>query len=562
MGMKVGVYICECGPNIADKIDIDSIIRAIPSMEEFEGVECVVKRYKLLCSKEGQAFLADEIKSQELTHLVVAACSPRDHEATFMNVCKDASLNPYLFKMVNIREHCAWIISDKEEATQKAVRYIRAGIRRVMSQSELMEKELESRPDVLIIGGGVAGLEAALILASPERKVYLVEKSGQLGGKSIHSSSLLPRHDGSTDVLKTRISEIEKNEQIRVFLNTEMEKAVGFFGNFEITLKSRRESEAPNEIQVGAVVIATGFQLMNPKIIPSFQYAEEDDVYDLLNVEQFLGDSEKMMLRTGKPLRSVALVHCVGREEKGYCSGFCCTTLLSLARRLKEKLPGVSVTAYHRDLCLAHKTDQAFYEEVKGLGVQFVRVKGVQVQGKRLSFFDMEDKKKEETPDMIILAPAMEPDASSEKLDRMLRIHRDDLGFFRETHHHLNPVATSTDGIYIVGACRGPMGISDSILQAQAAGGKILTRLIPGKKFVPEVKVSEIMEAFCTGCKACLDVCCYGAIFFNEEKNISVVNEAVCRGCGNCAAACPSGAIRAKHFTGSQLYQEIIEAIR
>jgi heterodisulfide reductase subunit A len=147
MSMKIGVYVCECGPNISDRVDIDAVIEEVSSLEEFEDVELIVKRYKLLCSNEGQVFLENEIKENALTHLVVAACSPRDHESTFMNVCKKTALNPYLFKMVNIREHCAWIIPNKAEATEKAVRYIRAGIRRAIRQSELLEKELEARPD-------------------------------------------------------------------------------------------------------------------------------------------------------------------------------------------------------------------------------------------------------------------------------------------------------------------------------------------------------------------------------------------------------------------------------
>ena len=210
MSIKIGVYICECGPNIADKVDIDAIIKQLPSLQEFEDVNMIVKRHKLLCSNDGKEFLENEIKSNELTHLVVAACSPRDHESTFMNVCKNTSLNPYLFKMVNIREQCAWIISDKIEATEKAIRYVRAGIRRTLNQSELMERELDSRPDVLIIGGGIAGMETALTLASEKRKVYLVEKSEALGGKSVNYLQLLPRQGANADIIQQKIQQMRR----------------------------------------------------------------------------------------------------------------------------------------------------------------------------------------------------------------------------------------------------------------------------------------------------------------------------------------------------------------
>jgi heterodisulfide reductase subunit A len=562
MSMKIGVYICECGPNIADKVDIDAIIREIPSMAEFEGVELIVKRFKLLCSNEGQEFLEEEIKSLGLTHLVVAACSPRDHESTFMNICKKTSLNPYLFKMVNIREHCAWIISDKAEATKKATRYIRGGIRRALYQSELMEKALDSKPDVLIVGGGIAGMEAALTLAGERRMVYLVEKAEDLGGKSVLFSKLFPHKGDSTDWVQQKIQDVRQNEQIQVFTKTELESVVGFFGNFEIGLKSTGPNGQQTELKVGAIVAAPGFQLLDPKKLPQYQYKKEDDVYTFLEIESMISREGKIHRRSGEPPKSVALVHCVGRDEKGYCSTVCCGSMIKIAGTIREQLPEVSVKALYRDMCLPHKADQGFYEEIKAQGTEFIRVKDTRLKKNRVAYTGADGAKKEITADMVILAPAMEPAEGTENLANLLSIPLDETGFFQEAHHHLDPVATSTEGIYIVGAAHGPAGIQDSMVQAQAAAGKILTKLIPGEKIVPEVKVSTIIEDFCTGCQSCLEVCCYGAITYDDIKGVSVINEAVCRGCGNCAASCPSGAIRARHFTSPQLYQEMIEAIR
>ena len=562
MGMKIGVYVCECGPNIADHVDIDTILEKIPSFEEFEDAELIVKRYKLLCSNEGQIFLENEIKSNELTHLVVAACSPRDHESTFMNVCKKTTLNPYLFKMVNIREHCAWIIADKAEATEKAIRYIRAGIRRTIRQSELLEKELETRPDVLIIGGGIAGIEAALTLAGEKRKVYLIEKRESLGGKSILYSRLLPRQGGGVDTMQQMVREVRQNEHIQVFTETVLESVVGFFGNFEIILKDVKDSTLKTELRVGAIVVASGFKLLDPKKLPQYQYQKEDEVYTSLEIESMISKEGKITLKSGEPPKSVAFVHCVGRDEKGYCSKICCSIMIKIARMIKTQLPDVSIKTYYRDMCLPNKADQNFFEEAKEQGIEFIRVREIQLKKNQIKFTGIDGSKKESSAELVILAPAMEPADGTAALAELLSISLNETGFFQEAHHHLNPVATSTEGIYIVGAAHGPKGISESMIQAQAAGGKILTRLIPGKKIVPEVKVSQILEDFCTGCQTCLEVCCYGAISFNEMKGISVVNEAVCRGCGNCVASCPSGAIRARHFTSSQLYTEMIEAIR
>jgi heterodisulfide reductase subunit A len=236
--------------------------------------------------------------------------------------------------------------------------------------------------------------------------------------------------------------------------------------------------------------------------------------------------------------------------------------MIKIAQTIRSQNPDIEIRAFYRDMCLPHKEDQGYYEKVRAQGIDFIRVRDAGVAGNRIKYTAHDGAGAETESDMVILAPAMEPAEGTESLAAILNIPVGESGFFQERHHHLNPVATAAEGIYIVGCARGPADIPESVCQAQAAAGKILTSLIPGEKIIPEVKVSTILEDFCTGCKSCLDVCCYGAITFNEAKGISVVNEAVCRGCGNCAASCPSGAIRARHFTSPQLYQEMIEALR
>jgi heterodisulfide reductase subunit A len=252
MSEKIGIYVCECGPNIADKVDIEKIMDEISKLEDFKDQELIVKRHKLLCSNEGKEFLEKEINENKLTHLVCAACSPRDHDTTFINVCKKTQLNPYLYRIVNIREHCAWIIPDKEEATRKAIQYIHAGMNRVLYQDSLFEKELDSNPDVLIIGGGIAGMEAALNLAGEKRKVFLIEKEENLGGKA----AFLP---------KQKISDVQKNKNIKVFTKTVLDKLIGFMGNFEIVLKSTENPDETTELLAGAVVVATGYEFFDSK---------------------------------------------------------------------------------------------------------------------------------------------------------------------------------------------------------------------------------------------------------------------------------------------------------
>ena len=561
MQRKIGVYVCECGPNISEKIDIDKVIAAISSSTD----AAVVEKFKLLCSADGKKFLEDEIKKHKLTHLVVAACSPKDHEKTFMQVCEKAGINPYLFQLANIREQCAWITEDKEQATKKAIRMIKAAIGRVRYHSSLDKKEIDSNPDVLVIGGGIAGIEASLQLASPDRKVYLVEKASSLGGLVTNFEKNFLGMKPISDFIDKKIQDVKHNENIKIFTDTEVEEAIGFFGNFEIKLKNPDEEIESIGFNVGAIVLATGSKLFDPKIIPEYGYGKIDNVLTSLEFEKMNKDG-KISLKNGKTPKSVAIIHCVGRDEKGYCSEICCMYSLKFARYLKDKIPQVKVTNFYSDLCIPGKTHQKFYEQTKAKNVDMVRFSDIEIAKNKdqmtLEYKDEKGGKKSLLADMIILSPAVEPSIDASKMAEITGISQDEEGFYEEAHEKINPVSTSTEGIYIIGCAQGPKNITDTLVQSEAAAGKILSSLVPGRKIEPEVKTSEISESFCIGCKTCLSVCSYGAITFDETKKVSVVNEVICRGCGNCVAACPSGAASIKHFKFNQIYQEVKEAIK
>ena len=549
MSEKIGIYVCECGPNIASKVDIEKIMDEISKLEDFKDKELVIKNHKLLCSNEGKEFLEKEINENKLTHLVCAACSPRDHDTTFINVCKKTQLNPYLYRIVNIREHCAWIIPDKEEATRKAIQYIHAGMNRVLYQDSLFEKELDSNPDVLIIGGGIAGMEAALNLAGEKRKIFLIEKEENLGGKAV----FLPEQ---------KISDIQKNNNIKVFTKTVLDKLIGFMGNFEIVLKSTENPDETTELLAGAVVVATGYEFFDSKKLTEFKFEDKDDVINSLEAERMFSENKKITLKNGKEPKSVTLIHCVGRKEVGFCSKICCDYMLKISNYLMEQSSNIKVTHLIKYLNLPYKNSQNFYNKIKEKGVEFIRYSDLSVNGTRVEYTDINNKKSKLESDLVILAPAMIASKDSEELAELLSIDLHETGYFQEVHQKINPVSSTTDGIFIIGSARGPANIIDAMQQAKAATGKIFTQLIPGEKIIPEVMVSEILEAYCTGCQTCLQVCGYDAIYFDDERGISVVNEAVCRGCGNCVGSCPSGSIRTKHFTNLQLYQEVKEAIR
>jgi len=559
MTMKIGVYICECGPNISEKVDIDKAIDAVSSMSDV----AVVDRYKLLCSSDGKKFLEEEIKKHGLTHLVVSACSPKQHEKTFMEVCENAGINPYLFQIVNIREQCAWITEDKDEATEKAIRLTKAAIRRVRYHAPLEKKEIECNTDVLVIGGGIAGIEASLQLVSANRKVYLVEKTQSIGGLLTNFEKTFPDMQPSSALINQKIQSLNNNENIKVFTDSEVEEVLGFFGNFEIKVKKKTEEE-PIEFDVGAVVVATGSNIFDPKKTPQYGYGKFDNVINSLEFEK-MNLSGKISLKNGKIPKSVAIIHCVGRNEKKYCSEICCMYSLKFVRYLTNKIPDVKVSNFYSDLCLPGKSYQKFYEQTKG-NTDFVRSMDVKITEKdgklNIEYKDETGKKSDLSVDMVILSSAIEPTSDASKLAEIIGMSQGDGGFFAEEHEKLGPVSTSTEGVYVVGSSQDPKSISETMVQSEAAAGEILSSLVPGKKIEPEVKVSHISESLCTGCKTCLSVCSYGVITFNEEKKISVVNEAICRGCGNCAAACPSGAATIKHFTFDQIYQELMEAVK
>ena len=559
MDYKIGVYVCECGPNIGEKIDIDEVVNKIGLIDEV----AIVKKYSLLCSVDGKKYLESEIKKNNLTHLVVAACSPKQHDKTFMEVCEKSGINPYLYQLANIREQCAWITDDKDEATSKAIRMIKAAISRVKFHSPLEKKEIESNPDVLVIGGGIAGIETCLELASNKRKVILVEKSDELGGIIKNFEKTYPTMNKVSSILNQKILDIQNNKNIKIFTNSEAKNIIGFFGNFEIEIFDNKEEES-EELKVGAVVLATGSSFIDLKKNTKFGYGKYDNVISSLEFEK-MNLSNKILLKNGKPPKSVAIIYCVGRNEVGYCSSICCMYSIKFNRYLQEKISGASVTNFYSDLCIPGKTNQYFYEESKNTNIKFLRSNDVNITEKEkklvVNYLDENDKKQSLLFDMIILSPAITSNADSSKIAEISNISQDDKGFFEEEHEKLNPVSTTTDGIYIIGSSQEPKSITDTIIQAGAASGRILSSLIPGKKIEPEVKISKISESFCIGCKTCINVCSYGAIEFDESRKISVVNEVICRGCGNCVAACPSGAASIKHINFNQIYQEILEAV-
>jgi heterodisulfide reductase subunit A len=643
---RIGVYICECGPNIKDILNIDELVKYAGDLEAVVWV----KRYSLLCSKESGDRIAKEIKEHRLTRVVIAGCSPKEHEHTFREILRKADLNPFLLQMANIREQCAWVIKDKKRATESAKVLIHAAVRRVAHHEPLEVKEIECCPDVLVVGAGVAGISAALTLSQHNRKVYVVEKAPCIGGKAARYEDFYHTMECAACVLDPVIDAVLHNGQIEVFTYSEVQEVLGYYGNFQVKIKQKArfvESKAclgcglcfdvcpvtvknayneglndrkaiyvpyagamPNvavideancmrfsgeaccacqeacpfdainyedtdmvqKVKVGAIVIATGFDIFDPKRAPEYGYGKIDNVYTCLEFERLLssnGPTEgNILLKNGRLPRKIAFVHCVGSrtiKHNEHCSGVCCLYLLKFAHQVKQKIPEVSIVEFYSDFCLPGKGSQRFFNTVsREGGVEFIRTKkpgSIQINWEsseiQIKYLDVHGDYHTVSSDMVVLASAIEAPRDAPEIARIFDVTQGEDGFFIEEHPKINPVSTVREGIYIAGCSQGPKDIPGSIAQGQAAAGKILLRLIPGEKLALEPIIAEVDEGICSGCKICIGLCEYKAIVFDDVKKNVLINEILCRGCGICAVACPGGAIRAKHFTDQAICAEI-----
>jgi heterodisulfide reductase subunit A len=554
---KIGLYLCKCGPNIAEAIDLESIAQSIDQDKSIAKIET----HNLLCSVDGKKFLAESIKNNEFERIVIAACSPKQHEATFMEVLSSTGLNPYMMQLVNIREQCAWVTPDKNAATAKALTAIRAAINRVKYHVILEKKEIECDPGVIIIGGGIAGLETALRTAQYDRKVFLIEEN-TLGGRLKKMRVLLPTMQSAKELLEKKIDAVRNSKYIEVIENCTIDEILGFFGSFVAHVHTQDKKE--HELKAGAVVLALDGQQFTPTGPNSFGHGAIENVYTAAEFEA--SSSDKVMTKSGNPPDSVAIIHCAGRKQLGYCSKICCANSMKIARDIVNRSSNTKVIQFYKELCLPDKSYDRFYEEAKSKGIEFIRYDEIEIKQENdrltVNVNSPDNKETKITVDMVILSTGMTPPSSAAEFARMFNVPLDEYGFLKQEHSILEPISTVTEGVFICGGMYGPGDIADSLAQAGAVAGKILSSLVPGKLLELEAKTSTVSKTMCMGCGACVDICAYGAVKLDQNKNISIVNEVLCRGCGNCASVCPSGAAGHRHFTTRQIAQEIIQILK
>ncbi len=650
MAERVGVYVCHCGSNIAGMVDVEQVAKW--AGENLEDV-VVSRDYKFMCSSLGQAMIEEDIEKHNLTRVVVGACSPHLHEKTFRKACENAGMNPYLCQMTNLREHVSWVSRDREKATEKARALVAASVERVKRQEPLQPLSVDVLPATLVIGGGIAGLQATLELADAGYPVYVVERSPSIGGHMAQFDKTFPTLDCSACILTPKMSEAGQHPNVTLYTYSEVEEVSGSVGHFRVKIRRKarmvvedkctgcgicvekcprkvvdEEFEAglgyrkaiytpfpqavpripvidvdsciwferqkcraceklcPTgaidfeqkdeiiELEVGNIIVATGWNMFDCKRIPQYGYGRLANVFTALEFERMCNaagpTNGKILLRDGKTEpQTVAIVHCVGSRDSNhneYCSGICCMAALKFGHLVLEKTKA-EVYSFYIDMRTNQKGYEEFYHRLLEEGMHFVRGKVAEVTdaarrpdeaGKLI--VQVEDtllgKQRRIPVDMVILMGALEPQTDAKDLGLKLGISCSMAGWYTERHPKLDPVATMTDGIFVAGACQGPKDIPASVAQGAAAAARVMGMITKGKVWIEPV-VASIDEDRCSGCRICNNLCPYNAIEFDEAKGVSRVITAMCKGCGTCVAACPAGVIRGSHFSNDQVFAEI-----
>ncbi|MBI5476888.1 MAG: CoB--CoM heterodisulfide reductase iron-sulfur subunit A family protein [Ignavibacteriales bacterium] len=562
---RIGVYICWCGTNISLMVDVETVAKEMAKLPNV----VISKDYKYVCSDPGQDIIIKDIKEHNLNRIVVASCSPRMHELTFRKTLVKAGLNPYYFEMANIREQDSWVHTDRVEATKKAKALIAAAINRVSFHEALDSRSVEINPATFIIGGGISGLSAALEIADSGKKVFLIERSGRMGGHVADFDLTFPYMYSAQQMITPLIQRVKSHQNIELFLNSEIKEIFGYIGNFESTIHSKDGKETA--VKFGNVIIATGLKTFDPSNIENYGYGKLPDVITSFEFEKMLLNGI-IKTKDGKEPKNIAIIHCVGSRNKNYheyCSRTCCMTALKYANQIRCELPKANIFDIYADMRSFGKGCEEFYTLSSRRNIKFLMFDQENDLPKIVSansgdncdmLIEINEKltgKTIEVPaDMVILMVGMEARENAKEIAHAVGISMCGNSFYIERHPKLDPVATTTNGVYIAGGCQAPKEIPDSVAQAKAAAARILATIAKGSVEV-EVTTACVNEDFCCGCQTCIKVCPYTAISFDAEKKVSVVNEVLCKGCGTCGSGCPTGAIKCKHFTDMQILSQI-----
>ncbi len=648
--LRIGVYVCHCGKNIGGTVrcaEVAEYARNLPGV--------ILSQDSLYtCSEPGQDQIKSDIRQHKLNRVVVASCTPRLHEPTFRAACQSAGLNPYLLEMANIREHCSWVhLHNKDAATEKAKELVAMAVSRAANLSPQLELTVPVIRKALVIGGGVAGIQAALDMADAGYKVYLVERSGSIGGRMAQIDKTFPTMDCSICILAPKMSEVGRHPNIELLTLSEVAEVSGHIGNFKVRVKKRAryvtnectacgdcieacpqlspdefeaglcirraiyipfpqavpskfmidmdhclnnqgivacdrcyqacehkcidfaDSDRMLDLEVGAIVVATGVDVYDPTPLTELGYGKFPNVITTLEFERLInagGPSGGELIRPSDRRRpqKVAFLQCIGSRSKRsnpYCSNVCCMNTIKDALLIKEHWPETEIYVFYIDIRAFGKGFEDLFMRARREGVVFIRgVPGEIIEDIRtddltlLGENTLLGRHYKYQMDMVILSVGIRPRAGAEALQRMLNLSADTDGFYMEAHPKLRPVDTTTGGVFLAGAAEGPKDIKDSVTQASAAASRVNILMSRGQVSIPAI-TAKIDPDKCTACGLCARVCPYHAIEGGKDLGYFRVIEAACQGCGACVPECRFGAIDQTHFKEEQLTSQIDRAL-
>jgi len=560
---RIGVFVCHCGSNIGGYLDV-------PRVAEFaQNLPGVVHAEDNLytCSQDTIAHIIEQVKTQNLNRVVVASCTPLTHEPLFQDAIRHAGLNPYLFEMANIRNQCSWVHpNDWEGATAKAMRLTHMAIARAIKLQPLKVSEIPVNHTALVIGGGAAGMNAAMALAEQGFPVHLVERDRELGGNLRNLRYFVPTYGkevplSPSEYLAEIAAKVKQHPLIQIYLNTQVLATGGFKGNFTSTLNQNGSSF---QVQHGATIVATGGAEYKG---PEYGYGQNERILTQLEFEQLLSSCHS----GSSPPQSIAMIQCVGPAEK-YCSRLCCTTAIKNALKLKDLNPNAQITIIYRDI-RTYGFKERLYTQARAAGIRFVHydfdnkpklvISDTQNSLKLQVWEPILEMDIELNPDLLVLSnPVIAPEGMRELASR-LKLSVDMDGFFLEAHVKLRPVDFANDGVFMAGLAHYPKFLDETIAQAFAAASRAAS-ILSKKKMITNARVASVDPNKCVGCLTCVRICPYEVPQINNDYSgvgeivgTAFVEPAVCHGCGTCVSECPARAIQLLHYTDAQTLTKI-----
>ena len=558
---RLGIFICHCGSNIARVIDVAAVAEYAKTLPNVVHVECNL----FSCSQDTQDKIAKSITEHGLNRVVIAACTPRTHEPLFRKTLKTAGLNEYLVEMANIRNHSSWVHRrEPEMATAKAKDLVRMATAKVSHAEPLVNVLVPVSPKALVVGGGLAGMTAALNLANHGFVVHLIECSNELGGNALHLKNTWSGEHIPGKLVKL-VERILAHSRIFIHLGAKVIRVDGFVGNFSTTIKNTIGQTTL--IDHGAAIIATGAALFAPT---EYGYGTSRKIVTSIEFDK-LHELKERHVRAGK---TFVFIQCVGSRQEGamYCSKVCCTHSVQAAIELKKEDPARHVYILYRDM-RTYGQREALYRQARKMGVIFINYElhgkpevSEHPQAIEVTVYDhVLHRPLIIRADMVILAASIRSRPDAGDLGQLFKIPVDGDGFFMEAHAKLRPVDFSTEGVFVAGLAHYPKPIEESIAQALAAAARAATLL--AKSHIQLDAIQAIVDPACDGCALCVDVCPFRAISLitavkdGVTQKTIVVNPALCKGCGLCQGTCPKDGVHIAGFSMRQISSQIQAAL-